>query len=207
MPASNARKLARAAANAAQAPSQVSTTAPDHATINSSTSHADTPTAPPVTVVVATKLDRVDGNYSSNVNEMGVVLRWNDKGFGFIGPDGGGEEIFCHCKSIPSGMESLPQHTRVSFKRKHDPRAGKDRAEGVQVLEDDSGSGGDRRLGVAISNDQGAATTEWATKSAEPEAWAEEEPHSYRMSLEQHYRKRWRTGWEFLQSGKSRCTY
>ena len=42
------------------------------------------------------------------------MLRWNEKGFGFVKPDAGGEEAFVHCKSIEGGGDSLPVGARVS---------------------------------------------------------------------------------------------
>jgi cold shock CspA family protein len=33
----------------------------------------------------------------------GIAGRWNDRGFGFIKPDDGGEDVFCHFSSITDG--------------------------------------------------------------------------------------------------------
>ena len=67
----------------------------------------------------------------------GVVLRWNsEKGFGFIQPDGGGDDVFVHCKSIQGGTTELPQDGRVSYRLQFDKRAGKERAEQVRLLRD-----------------------------------------------------------------------
>ena len=68
---------------------------------------------------------------------FGVVLRWNsEKGFGFIAPDGGGEDVFVHCTSIIQGRTELPQDARVSYRLQFDKRAGKERAEQVRLLGD-----------------------------------------------------------------------
>ena len=44
----------------------------------------------------------------------GVALRWNEKGFGFIKPDDGGEDVFCHFSGIKDG-KSLTQGAKVEF--------------------------------------------------------------------------------------------
>ena len=61
----------------------------------------------------------------------GKALSWTAaKGFGFIKPDDGGEELFCHFSSILDG-KALKVGATVSFVKKYDERKGKDRAEEV----------------------------------------------------------------------------
>ena len=68
--------------------------------------------------------------------KTGVAGRWNPRGFGFITPDQGGEDLFCHYSSILDG-KMLDEGAKVQFVKKYDERKGKPRAErvtgGVQV--------------------------------------------------------------------------
>ena len=53
----------------------------------------------------------------SDIMATGTV-KWfnNSKGFGFITPDGGGEDLFAHFSSITmDGYKSLREEQRVSF--------------------------------------------------------------------------------------------
>ncbi|QCB94773.1 cold-shock protein [Cellulomonas shaoxiangyii] len=38
-----------------------------------------------------------------------------DKGFGFIVPDGGGEDVFVHARTLPAGVRELVEGDRVAF--------------------------------------------------------------------------------------------
>lgn len=64
------------------------------------------------------------------------MLRWNDKGFGFIKADHGkdGEDVFVHVKNIADGSKSLPTGARVAFKRIFDEKQMKVRADQVRVV-------------------------------------------------------------------------
>jgi CspA family cold shock protein len=55
---------------------------------------------------------------------MGTVKWFNDaKGFGFITPDNGGEDLFAHFSEIQSsGFKSLQENQKVSFEVKQGPK-------------------------------------------------------------------------------------
>eukprot|EP00310_Coccolithus_braarudii_P023741 CAMPEP_0183350486 /NCGR_PEP_ID=MMETSP0164_2-20130417/19176_1 /TAXON_ID=221442 /ORGANISM="Coccolithus pelagicus ssp braarudi, Strain PLY182g" /LENGTH=97 /DNA_ID=CAMNT_0025522411 /DNA_START=64 /DNA_END=353 /DNA_ORIENTATION=+ len=71
----------------------------------------------------------------------GVAQRWNAKGFGFIKPDDGGEDLFCHFSSIEDG-NCLSDGAKVWFVKAYDDRKGKDHAEQVTGGSRDEGGGG-----------------------------------------------------------------
>lgn len=54
----------------------------------------------------------------------GIVKWFNEaKGFGFITPDDGGEDIFAHFSEIQaSGYKSLKEHQRVEFEVTRGPK-------------------------------------------------------------------------------------
>ena len=66
--------------------------------------------------------------------QTGIVKWFNDaKGFGFITPDAGGEDLFAHFQDIQSsGFKSLSENQRVSFERSARPKG--DKASNIQIL-------------------------------------------------------------------------
>ena len=60
----------------------------------------------------------------------------DDRGFGFIAPDGGNQDVFFHSSSVEGGtFDSLREGQRVQFTMGSDPRnPGRSRAEQVQPL-------------------------------------------------------------------------
>merc|ERR1719483_323974 len=75
--------------------------------------------------------------------ESGVAQRWNKKGFGFIKPDDGGEDLFCHFSAVEDG-KCLIQGSKVEYVKTFDERRGKERAEQVTggAPEPEGGFGG-----------------------------------------------------------------
>jgi CspA family cold shock protein len=57
----------------------------------------------------------------------GVVKFYNaQKGFGFIAPDNGGNDVFVHATALErAGMHSLSEGQKVSFDVEQDRRTGK----------------------------------------------------------------------------------
>ena len=62
--------------------------------------------------------------------EQGTVSRWTDRGFGFITPKDGGEDLFCHFSNIEDG-NGLEPGSMVAYVKVYDERKGKERAEQV----------------------------------------------------------------------------
>lgn len=67
-------------------------------------------------------------------SQTGVVKWFNDaKGFGFIKPDAGGDDVFAHFQDIQSnGFRSLAENQRVSFDMGHGPKG--EKATNIKVI-------------------------------------------------------------------------
>lgn len=65
----------------------------------------------------------------------GTVKFFNStKGFGFIAPDSGGNDVFVHISAVErAGMPSLVEGQKVSFDLVKDQRNGKSAAENLQA--------------------------------------------------------------------------
>jgi CspA family cold shock protein len=71
---------------------------------------------------------------STMSTQTGIVKWFNDaKGFGFITPDGGGNDLFVHFQDvIGNGFKSLAENQRVSFDRAQGPKG--EKATNVQAV-------------------------------------------------------------------------
>jgi len=68
---------------------------------------------------------------------VGTVKFFNEtKGYGFIQPDGGGQDAFVHISAVErSGMQTLRENQRVSYELQQDNR-GKMAAANLKAAED-----------------------------------------------------------------------
>jgi cold shock protein len=59
--------------------------------------------------------------------QKGTVKFYNDqKGYGFIQPDGGGRDVFVHATALErAGLRGLAEGQKVSFDTQEDRRTGK----------------------------------------------------------------------------------
>merc|ERR1712008_51941 len=69
------------------------------------------------------------------MSKTGTVKKWfEEKGFGFIGQDDGGEDMFCH-RSHLSGADALVVDAKVRFDEFWDERKRKMRADNVSLVD------------------------------------------------------------------------
>lgn len=64
------------------------------------------------------------------------TVKWfnNDKGFGFIQPDDGGQDAFVHISVVErAGIRTLQEGQKLSFELIQDTRSGKMSADNLQV--------------------------------------------------------------------------
>lgn len=67
---------------------------------------------------------------------VGTVKFFNaTKGFGFIAPEDGGNDVFVHISAVErAGMRSLVEGQKVSFEVVADRRSGKSSADNLQAV-------------------------------------------------------------------------
>merc|ERR1719499_1883760 len=71
----------------------------------------------------------------------GIVKMWNEeRGFGFISPSAGGEDVFVHRSALQEGVQ-LSQGMSVSYDPEWDDRKRKDRAANVSASAGGGGGG------------------------------------------------------------------
>ena len=64
------------------------------------------------------------------------TVKWFNatKGFGFIQPDNGGQDVFVHISAVErAGLSNLSEGQKVSYEEKMDPKKGKASAENLRV--------------------------------------------------------------------------
>jgi len=64
------------------------------------------------------------------------TVKWFNatKGFGFIKPDDGGNDVFVHISAVErAGFSNLAEGLKVSYEVKMDPKKGKASAENLRV--------------------------------------------------------------------------
>ena len=67
--------------------------------------------------------------------QTGVVKWFNgQKGFGFIQPDAGGNDVFVHISAVErAGLSTLKEGQKISFDTERDQRSGKESATNLKV--------------------------------------------------------------------------
>ncbi|EKF44524.1 cold-shock protein [Nitratireductor indicus] len=67
---------------------------------------------------------------------IGTVKFFNQsKGYGFIAPDDGGNDVFVHISAVErAGMHSLTEGQKIGFDVVQDKRSGKNAADNLQAV-------------------------------------------------------------------------
>jgi CspA family cold shock protein len=82
-------------------------------------------------------LNVADNHKSTREARMATgTVKWfnSTKGFGFIQPDGGGQDVFVHISAVErAGLRELRDGQKVSYEVVADRRSGKSSAENLKV--------------------------------------------------------------------------
>jgi CspA family cold shock protein len=65
------------------------------------------------------------------------TVKWFDtkKGYGFIQPDQGGQDIFVHVTAVErAGLDGLTEGQKISYEEQRDPKRGKSSAENLKPV-------------------------------------------------------------------------
>ena len=65
------------------------------------------------------------------------TVKWfnGQKGFGFIQPDGGGQDVFVHISAVErAGMSNLNEGQKLSYELTQDKRSGKTSADQLRAV-------------------------------------------------------------------------
>ena len=66
---------------------------------------------------------------------QGTVKWFNGtKGYGFIQPEDGGNDVFVHISAVQAaGLQSLDENQKVNYETQTDPKKGKESAVNIQI--------------------------------------------------------------------------
>ena len=92
--------------------------------------------------------DSIGGEDASSKRLKGVAARWNPRGFGFIIPEDGGDDIFCILSSITDG-NALREGDIVEYEAEYDERKGKYRA--IEVTGGRKEGGADKQIAIQFN--------------------------------------------------------
>lgn len=84
-----------------------------------------------------TEVVRAQGAFALGVYMATGVVKWfnGQKGFGFIQPQDGGQDVFVHVSAVErAGLAGLAEGQKVSFEVKTDKMRGKTSAENLALV-------------------------------------------------------------------------